>query len=80
VLVIVREFLGKGTFGGGLIDVSTGAAKLMIGAEGIQILPKGVGASLLAQPAGGFLMLGIFIAVVHFFIMRSNNKKKEAVE
>ncbi len=80
ILSVVREFLGKGTFGGGLIDVSTGAAHLMIGAEGIQILPKGVAASLLAQPAGGFLMLGIFIAVVHFFIMRADNKKKEAAE
>ena len=54
----------------------------MIGAEGIQILPHGVAASLIAQPAGGFLMLGIFIAVVNYFMVRSqnNNKKKEAAE
>ena len=48
----IREFLGSGTFGGGIL----------IGGEGIRILPEGSPAMLLVMPVGGFLTLGCLIA------------------
>jgi electron transport complex protein RnfE len=74
ILSIAREFLGSGSFGGGLIDVSDGFKLVLGGADGIQILPEGVGASLLTQPAGGFLSLGILIAIVTYLLRRSEEK------
>ena len=52
------------------------------GADGIRILPEGSGASLITQPAGGFLSLGIFIAIVTFLLKKSEEKaaKKEATK
>lgn len=80
ILSIVREFLGKGTFGGGLLDTTSGSLQVMIGGEGIQIYPHDFAASLITQPAGGFLMLGIFIATVSYFMNRPKSEKKEAAE
>lgn len=82
ILSVAREFLGSGTFGGGLIDVSNGFHIVLGGADGIRILPKGIGASLITQPAGGFLSLGIFIAIVTFLLKKSEEKaaKKEATK
>ena len=71
ILSVAREFLGSGTFGGGLIDVSNGFHIVLGGADGIRILPEGIGASLITQPAGGFLSLGIFIAIVTFLLKKS---------
>ena len=80
ILSVAREFLGSGTFGGGLIDVSNGFRIVLGGADGIRILPEGIGASLITQPAGGFLSLGIVIAIVTFLLKKSEEKaaKKEA--
>ena len=82
ILSVAREFLGSGTFGGGLIDVSNGFRIVLGGADGIRILPEGIGASLISQPAGGFLSLGIFIAIVTFLLKKSEEKaaKKEATK
>ena len=82
ILSVAREFLGSGTFGGGLIDVSNGLHIVLGGADGIRILPEGIGASLITQPAGGFLSLGIFIAIVTFLLKKSEEKaaKKEATK
>ncbi len=82
ILSVAREFLGSGTFGGGLIDVSNGFHIVLGGADGICILPEGIGASLITQPAGGFLSLGIFIAIVTFLLKKSEEKaaKKEATK
>ena len=74
ILSVAREFLGSGTFGGGLIDVSNGFRIVLGGADGIRILPEGIGASLITQPAGGFLSLGIFIAIVTFLQKKSEEK------
>ena len=67
VLSIVREFLGNGTFGGGIL----------CGGKGFQILPEGVGISFLTLPVGGFLMLGFLIAFVQH-MLRNNDAEKEA--
>ena len=52
VMCIIREFLGSGTFGAGLLH----------GGEGIRILPEQYPALLLILPFGGFLTLGCLIA------------------
>ena len=61
VMCVVREFLGSGTFGGGLL-----------GAEGagIRILPEQFPAMMMILPVGGFLTLGVLIAVVQYFLAR----------
>ena len=57
ILSVAREFLGSGTFGGGLIDVSNGFHIVLGGADGIRILPEGIGASLITQPGHRRLFL-----------------------
>ncbi len=52
IVCIIRELLGSGTFGGGLLN----------NGEGIRILPEGTPAMLLVMPVGGFLVLGCVIA------------------
>ena len=69
VICIVREFLGSGTFGGGLLN----------GGAGIQIFPSEYGALLLILPFGGFLTLGCLIALVQWALRRSEEKKNGEV-
>ena len=64
---IVRELLGSGTFGGGILN----------GGEGIRIIPEGYPAMLLIMPVGGFLMLGCLIAAFQF-AMKKMKAKEEA--
>ena len=78
ILSAAREFLGAGKFGGGLIDVSDGF-RLVLGADGIQVLPEGVGASLYDQPAGGFLSLVLYCdCELCYEKVRRKGCKKEA--
>lgn len=65
VMCIVREFLGNGTFGTGVFC-----------ADGIRIIPEGYPALMMILPFGGFLTLGVFIAVVQFFLKKSKDKKE----
>lgn len=66
VVCIVREFLGAGTFGGGILN----------GGEGIRILPEGTPAMLMVMPVGGFLTLGCVIAAAQWLM--KHIQKKEA--
>ena len=52
LICIIRELLGSGTFGGGLLG----------GGEGIRILAEGTPAMLVVMPVGGFLVLGFVLA------------------
>ena len=72
ITCIIREFLGAGTFGGGLLN----------GGEGIRILPEGVPAMQMVMPVGGFLVLGCVIAGWQALMasMEKKNKKKEAAK
>ena len=66
VMRMVREFLGAGTFGAGLLGAE---------AKGIRILPSQFPAGMLTLPVGGFLVLGVLIAAMQWALNRP--KKKE---
>ena len=70
ITCVIREFLGSGTFGGGLLN----------GGEGIRILPEGIPAMMVVMPVGGFLVMGLVLAASQWFTRRMDkqNKKKEA--
>ena len=61
-MCIIREFLGAGTFGGGLLGVD---------GKGIRILPEQFPAGMLTLPVGGFLVLGVLIAVMQWALSKS---------
>ena len=48
IMCVIRELLGAGTFGGGLLN----------GGEGYVIIPEGYPAMQMVMPVGGFLTLG----------------------
>ena len=75
-MCVVREFLGAGRFGGGLIDISNGFRFTLDGTgAGIQIFPEEYGASILSLPFGGFLTLGMLMAVMQYALKKSELKK-----
>ena len=76
IMCVVREFLGAGRFGGGLIDVANGFRFTLDGTgAGIQIFPEEYGASILSLPFGGFLTLGMLMAVMQYALKKSEKKK-----
>ena len=78
IMCIVRELLGSGRFGGGLIDIANGFRFTIDGTgAGIQIFPDTFGASILNLPFGGFLTLGVLIAVMQYALKKSEKKAKE---
>jgi electron transport complex protein RnfE len=66
VMCVIRELLGNGTFGGGILGTD---------GAGIQIIPAQFPAMMMILPVGGFLTLGVLIAVVQYFL---NGRKKGA--
>ena len=79
-MCVVREFLGKGSFGGGLCDLSQGFLRRVLDGTGtgIPIVPSEYGAMLLILPFGGFLTLGCLIALMQYALTRSAEKKERA--
>ncbi len=69
IMCVIREFLGNGSFGGGILN----------GGAGIQIFPSEYGAMLMVLPVGGFLTLGALIAAMQWAVNRGKNKKTEEV-
>ena len=67
ITCIIRELLGSGTFGGGLLN----------NGEGIRILPEGVPAMQLVMPVGGFLVLGFVIAGSQYLMKTLETRKKD---
>lgn len=67
ITCIIRELLGSGTFGGGLLG----------GGEGIRIIPEGYPAMQMVMPVGGFLTLGFLIAFFQWFNRRMEQKNKQ---
>ena len=66
VMCVIREFLGNGTFGGGLLGPE---------GAGIRILPEGTAATFMVLPVGGFLTLGFLIALMQYLLRKSEEKK-----
>ena len=69
IMCVVREFLGGGTFGGGLLGE---------GAKGITVFPAEFAIAGLSRPVGGFLTLACVIAAMQYFL--NNPKKAEKKE
>lgn len=77
VMCIFRELVGSGRFGGGLIDIANGFRLTMDGTgAGIQIFPETFGASIMTLPFGGFLTLGLLIAVMQYALKKSAKKQE----
>jgi len=80
LMCVIRELLGSGRFGGGLIDVANGFRFTLDGTgAGIQIFPADYGASILNLPFGGFLTLGVIFGTMQY-ILKKSAKKKELAE
>jgi len=73
IVCVIRELLGNGTFGGGLLGP---------GGAGIQIIPQPFPAMQLVMPVGGFIVLGFVIAGSQALMknLEKKNKKKEAAK
>ncbi|MBQ8579378.1 MAG: electron transport complex subunit E [Oscillospiraceae bacterium] len=67
-MCVVRELLGSGTFGGGLLN----------GGAGYVIIPEGYPAMQMVMPVGGFLTLGFLIAGFQWLQKRIEKKEREA--
>ena len=69
---VIRELLGSGTFGGGLLN----------GGEGIRLIPAQFPAMMVVMPVGGFLVLGFVLAGSQWLMkhLEMKNKKKEAAK
>ena len=67
IICVIRELLGSGTFGGGLLN----------GGEGIRIIPQDMAAMQLVMPVGGFLVLGCVIALSQWLMRRMNDRKED---
>ena len=72
IMCVIRELLGSGTFGGGLLN----------GGEGIVLIPQPYPAMQMVMPVGGFLTLGFVIAGSQKLMshLEKKNKKKEAAK
>ena len=73
IVCVIRELLGNGTFGGGLLGP---------GGAGIQIIPQPFPAMQMVMPVGGFLVLGFVLAGSQWLMkyLDIKNKKKEAAK
>ena len=69
IMCIIRELLGAGTFGGGILGPD---------AKGIQIIPSQFPAGMLTLPVGGFLVLGCLIALMQWALARPKKNKEES--
>ena len=77
-MCVIREFLGSGTFGAGLIEIVDGSLKFAMGtAKGIQIFPADYGIMYMILPFGGFVTLGVLIALMQY-VLRKSAEKAEA--
>lgn len=78
-MCVIREFLGSGRFGGGLIDITNGFRFTLDGTgAGIQLFPDSFGAAILNLPFGGFLTLGLLIAAMQYALKKGSKKKEKA--
>ena len=67
LICVIRELLGAGTFGGGLLG----------GGQGIRIIPEGIPAMHMVMPVGGFLVLGFVIAGSQYLMKKLETRRKD---
>ena len=73
IMCVIREFLGNGTFGGGILN----------GGDGIRLIPEGIPALGMILPVGGFLTLAVVIAAMQYFLnkpKKGSDKKEEVAK
>ena len=70
VMSVLRELLGSGTFGGGILN----------GGEGIRIIPEGIPALGMILPVGGFLTLACVIAAMQYILNKPKKDDKKTEE
>ena len=68
IVCVIRELLGSGTFGGGLLGP---------GGAGIRIIPEQFPAMQIVMPVGGFLVLGFVLAGSQWLMKHLENKPKK---
>ncbi len=66
VMSVIRELLGNGTFGAGVLG------------DGVRIIPAGYPALLMILPFGGFLTLGCVIAFSQWLLKKRQRKEEDA--
>lgn len=71
VMCIIREFLGNGTFGGGILGFE---------GAGIRILPQEYTTLFIILPFGGFLTMGVLIAAMQHISNKAAEKKRKEAE
>ena len=71
IVCVIRELLGSGTFGGGLLGP---------GGAGIRIIPEQFPAMQIVMDVGGFLGLGFVLAGSQALMKHMENKKKEGAK
>ena len=67
IVCVIRELLGSGTFGGGILN----------GGEGIRLIPAEYPAMQMVMPVGGFLVLGFVIAGSQWLMKHLEKKRRE---
>ena len=67
IVCLIRELLGAGTFGGGLLN----------GGEGIRLIPEEYVATQMIMPVGGFLALGFVIAGSQLLMRKLEKRKRD---
>ena len=70
IMCVIREFLGNGTFGGGILN----------GGDGIRILPEGIPALGMILPVGGFITLACVIAAMQYILNKPKKGEKKTEE
>ena len=70
IMCVIRELLGSGTFGSGILN----------GGEGYRIIAEGYPAMQMVMPVGGFLTLGFVVAGFQWYTNRQKNKQKEGAD
>ena len=74
-MCLFRELLGSGTIGGGLLNGASSFITLDGTGAGIRIFPQEYAAGVLVLPFGGFLTLGLLMALLQHILSRRAAKK-----
>ncbi len=74
-MCLIRELLGSGTIGGGLLNGASGFITLDGTGAGIRIFSDTYAAGALVLPFGGFLTLGVLMALLQHILSKSAARK-----